>query len=80
MAGLLTIAMAAGVISEVTGAALAELLAATMPDPNWTPTVMGPSLAAQAGLPPVTPEQVQTALGYWKTKPYKSAVLNLKLA
>lgn len=71
MAGLLVIAATAGVIGAETQAALAGMLAATMADPSWTPTVMGPSLAAQAGLPPVTPEQVQTALGYWKTQPYR---------
>lgn len=71
MAGLLTIAATAQVISQATTTQLQAMLTATIPDPDWTPTVLGPSQAAAAGLDEVKPEQVQLAMGYWPTGPWK---------
>ena len=59
---LLTIAATATVISEATITKLQTLLATTQPDPAWSATVAGPSLAAAAGLGVVTPAMVQKAL------------------
>lgn len=62
MAGLLLIAVTAGVISQATAGQLQALLAATIPDPTWTPMIDGPSLAQQAGFSSVSPADVQGAL------------------
>jgi len=65
MAGLLTIAATAGVISGATVAALQALLTATVADPTWTAEVAGPSLAQTAGLGTVSAIDVQKALNQW---------------
>jgi hypothetical protein len=62
MAVLVEDAVTDGAISPQTATALALLLARTQPDPAWTPTIAGPSLAAAAGLGVVTAAQVQAAL------------------
>lgn len=49
----------AGLLSVESQAAVAALLAETEPDPIWTATIAGPSLAAAAGLPVVRPADVQ---------------------
>ncbi len=54
--------------SQAMAVAKAQLLAATVPDPSWTATIAGPSLAASAGLGTVTAANVQaadTAAGAW---------------
>lgn len=61
MAALLTIAATATVISAATVTKLQAVLTATVPDPAWSATVAGPSLAAAAGLGTVTPAMVQAA-------------------
>lgn len=62
LAMMLAIVLELGIISQATAAALAALLARTQPDPAWTPTIAGPSLAAAAGLGAVTATGVQGAL------------------
>ena len=62
MAVLLTIAATATVISAGTVAKLQTLLGATEPDPAWTATVAGPSLASAAGFGVITPAMVQAAV------------------
>lgn len=49
MAGLLVIAATAGVIGQATTAALQALLLETIPDPSWTETVSGASIAQTNG-------------------------------
>ena len=49
-------------ISAPSQAAIAALLSATEPDPQWTATLPGPSLATAAGLGRVTASQVQGAM------------------
>jgi hypothetical protein len=49
MAALLVIAATAGVIGEETTAALQALLLETIPDPSWTETVSGASIAQTNG-------------------------------
>ena len=58
---LLTIAATGTIISAATVAKLQPLLAATVPDPNWTATIAGPSLAEAEGLKFVTAAMVQRA-------------------
>ena len=63
MAYLLSVAAAANAIGAPTIAALTELLQATVTTETVAPaTIVGPSLAAAAGLPVVTSAQVQAAL------------------
>jgi len=62
MAALLTIAATATVISAATVAKLQTVLTATVPDPTWSATVAGPSLASAAGFGTVTPAMVQEEL------------------
>lgn len=59
---MLAIVLELGIISQQTATALALLLARTQPDPAWTATIAGPSLAQAAGLGTVTAAQVQAAL------------------
>lgn len=62
LAMMLAIVLELGIISQQTATALAMLLQRTQPDPAWTATIAGPSLAAAAGLGTVTPAQVQAVL------------------
>ncbi len=62
MAVLLTIAATSTVISAATVTKLQTLLGSTVPDPTWSATVAGPSLAAAAGLGTVTAAMVQKEL------------------
>lgn len=62
MAVLLTIAATSTVISAATVTKLQTLLGSTVPDPTWSATVAGPSLAAAAGLGTVTAAMVQREL------------------
>ena len=62
LAMMLAIVVELGIISAPTIAALSALLARTQPDPAWTATIAGPSLAAEAGLGTVTAAQVQGAM------------------
>lgn len=62
MAVLLTIAATATVISAATVTKLQALLGSTVPDPTWSTTVAGPSLASAAGLGTVTAAMVQREL------------------
>lgn len=62
MAVLLTIAATSTVISAATVTKLQTLLGSTAPDPTWSATVAGPSLAAAAGLGTVTAAMVQREL------------------
>lgn len=62
MAALLTIAATATVISAATVAKLQAVLTATVPDPSWSATVAGPSLASAAGFGTVTAAMVQKEL------------------
>lgn len=62
MAVLLTIAATATVISAATVTKLQTLLGSTVPDPTWSATVAGPSLASAAGLGTVTAAMVQKEL------------------
>lgn len=55
-----TIGYGAGLAPESI-AALTALLGRTIPDPTWTATVAGPSIAAAAGLGVVTAADVQAA-------------------
>lgn len=50
------------IISAETSGTLATLLQRTQPDPAWTATIAGPSLAQAAGLGTVTAAQVQAVL------------------
>ena len=59
MAVLLTIAATSTVISAATVTKLQTLLGSTVPDPTWSATVAGPSLAAAAGLGVITAAMVQ---------------------
>lgn len=49
MAALLVIAVTAGVIGDETTLALQGELLATIPDPTWTETITGPSIAEENG-------------------------------
>lgn len=62
MQTLIEDALTANAISGDTATALALLLARTQPDPAWTATVAGPSIAAAVGLGTVTAAQVQAVL------------------
>lgn len=62
MAVLLTIAATSTVISAATVTKLQTLLGSTVPDPTWSATVAGPSLASAAGLGTVTAAMVQREL------------------
>jgi hypothetical protein len=62
MAVLLTIAATATVISAATVTKLQAVLTATVPDPSWSATVAGPSLASAAGFGTVTAAMVQKEL------------------
>jgi hypothetical protein len=62
LAMMLAIVLELGIISQATAGNLALLLARTQPDPTWTATIAGPSLAQAAGLPVVTAAQVQAVL------------------
>ena len=62
MAVLLTIAATSTVISAATVTKLQTLLGSTVPDPTWSATVAGPSLAAAAGLGVITAAMVQREL------------------
>jgi len=50
------------VISAATVTKLQAVLTATVPDPAWSATVAGPSLASAAGFGVVTPAMVQKEL------------------
>lgn len=50
------------IISAETAGTLATLLQRTQPDPAWTATVAGPSIAQAAGLGTITAAQVQAEL------------------
>ena len=54
LAMMLAIVLEMQIISAQTATALALLLARTQPDPTWTATVSGPSLAQAAGVGTVT--------------------------
>jgi hypothetical protein len=56
---MLAIVLEMEIISAQTATALAMLLQRTQPDPTWTATVSGPSLAQAAGVGTVTAAQVQ---------------------
>lgn len=62
MQTLIEDALTANAISAQTATALALLLARTQPDPTWTATIAGPSLAQAAGVGTVTAAQVQAVL------------------
>ncbi len=62
LAMMLAIVAELGIISAPTIAALSALLARTQPDPAWTATIAGPSLAQAAGLGTVTAAQVQAEM------------------
>lgn len=62
MGTLMQIALADGAITAGTAAKLQPLLAATEPDPAWSPTVPGPSAFAAAGFGVVSAADVQGAL------------------
>ena len=62
MAVLLTIAATSTVISAATVTKLQTLLGSTVPDPAWSATVAGPSLASAAGFGTVTAAMVQREL------------------
>ena len=64
LAMMLAIVLELGIISQQTATALAMLLQRTQPDPAWTATIAGPSLAQAAGLPVVTPAQVQAVFNH----------------
>jgi hypothetical protein len=59
---MLAIVLELGIISQQTATALALLLARTQPDPTWSATIAGPSLAAAAGLGTVSAAQIQQAM------------------
>lgn len=59
---MLALVLEMQIISPQTATALALLLARTQPDPAWTATIAGPSLAAAAGLGTVTSAAVQAAM------------------
>ena len=50
------------IISQETAGTLATLLQRTQPDPSWSDTIAGPSIAAAAGFGTITAAQVQAAL------------------
>lgn len=62
MAMMMAIVAQLGIISAPTIAALSSLMARTQPDPAWTATIAGPSIAAAAGLERVTAAAVQGAM------------------
>lgn len=62
LAMMLAIVLELGIISQQTATALAMLLQRTQPDPAWTATIAGPSLAQAAGLGAITAADVQAAL------------------
>ena len=62
MATLIEDALADGAISAQTAGALQALMARTQPDPTWTATIAGPSLASAAGLERVTAAAVQAEM------------------
>lgn len=59
---MLAIVSEMDLISDATVGKLAALLARTQPDPAWSATIAGPSLAQAAGLGVVTAAQVQACL------------------
>ena len=64
MAVLIQDAATDSAISADTVQALGALLQRTQPDPAWTATIAGPSLAQAAGLGAITAAQVQAALNH----------------
>jgi len=62
MAVLLTIAATSTVISAATVTKLQTLLGSTVPDPSWSATVAGPSIASAAGFGTITAAMVQREL------------------
>lgn len=62
MGMMLAIVAQMQLISAETGQAIAALMARTQPDPGWSATIAGPSIAQAAGLGTVTAAQVQAAL------------------
>ena len=62
LAMMLAIVLEMQIISAQTATALAMLLQRTQPDPTWTATIAGPSLAQAAGVGTVTAAQVQAVL------------------
>ena len=50
------------IISQETAGTLATLLQRTQPDPSWSATIAGPSIAATAGFGTITAADVQAAL------------------
>ena len=59
---MLAIVLEMQIISAQTATGLALLLQRTQPDPAWSATIAGPSLAAAAGLGTVTAADVQSVL------------------
>lgn len=59
---MLAIVVEMGIVGSDTALTLATLLQRTQPDPSWSATIAGPSLAANAGLGTVTSAQVQAVL------------------
>lgn len=62
LAMMLAIVLEMQIISAQTATALSMLLQRTQPDPTWTATVAGPSIAQAAGLGTITAAMVQGAL------------------
>ena len=62
MTVLIQDALTDNAISAQTATGLAMLLQRTQPDPAWSETIAGPSIAAAAGLGTVTAAQVQAAM------------------
>jgi hypothetical protein len=54
--------VASAVLSPESQAGVMAKMQETMPDPSWTATIPGPSIAQAAGLGTVTPSQVQGAM------------------
>lgn len=64
LGALAQLMVARGDLSTDSMTAITTMLSTTIPDPAWTPTVevIEPSILEAAGLPPVTPIEVQMAL------------------
>jgi hypothetical protein len=54
--------VASAILSPESQAGVMAKMSETMPDPSWTATILGPSIAQAAGLGRVTPSQVQGVL------------------
>lgn len=62
LAMMLAIVVEMGIVGSDTALALAALLQRTRPDPSWSATIAGLSLAAAAGLGTITSAHVQAVM------------------